>query len=301
MTVNEVLDEEAKRKLRSLHLDGTLLELGPEDEAFFKAETRIQDTEELRKHIIGIQEDAYEVYPYPCIRGFGFAELKIARIPAYPRVLELAKSRPGAILLDIGCCVGTEVRRSIHDGWPMLQAIATDIEAGFWDVGHKLFRTTSETYPVKFLAGDIFDDAYLSPTASVPYGVPPPVSSVNTLTELRGHTSVISISSFFHMFDEERQLELGKRLAVLLDPRPGSTIFGSHVTQPVKGEFSTPVKPMFCHSPESWTKMWEEEIFEKGQVKVDTILEEENMDLEGAFPGEVVTKFYWLFWSVERL
>ena len=45
-----------------------------------------------------------QVHPYPCIRGFGFAKLKIARIPAYPRVLDLAKSRPGAIFLDIGCC-----------------------------------------------------------------------------------------------------------------------------------------------------------------------------------------------------
>ena len=42
-------------------LDGTLLELDPGEEAFFKSETGIQDTEELREHILKIQADAYKV------------------------------------------------------------------------------------------------------------------------------------------------------------------------------------------------------------------------------------------------
>jgi hypothetical protein len=161
---------------RTLDLDETLLELNPGEEAFFKSETGIQDTEELRRHIIEVQEDAYkvsrcsyanqikytrggnivlrvQVYPYPCIRGFGFAKLGITRMPAYPHVLELGKGRPDAIFLDIGCCrkdqlvlgvrlddltdnfapgrvVGAQVRKVIHDGWPMSHAIATDLRAG---------------------------------------------------------------------------------------------------------------------------------------------------------------------------
>jgi len=297
------VDGETESRLRTLHLDGTLLELNPEEEAFFKSETGIQDTEELRKHIIEVQEDAYKVYPYPCIRGFRFARLKISRMPAYPLVLELAKNRSGAIFLDIGCCLGAEVRKVIHDGWPMSHAIATDLHAGFWDLGHKLFRTAPETYPAKFLAGDAFDDAHLSPTAPMPSG-PPPVASVNILTELRGHISVIHASSLFHLFDEEKQFELGKRLAALLDPRPGSFIFGSHGAMPVKGQRPGTFTKMFCHSPESWTQMWEERIFGKGQVRVSTVLKELNMAVERkerAVPLEEGTKFYWLAWSVERL
>jgi len=52
---------EAETRLRILPLDDTLLELSPEEEAFFKFETGIQDTEELRKHIIEVQADAYKV------------------------------------------------------------------------------------------------------------------------------------------------------------------------------------------------------------------------------------------------
>jgi len=99
---------------------------------------------------------------------------------------------------------------------------------GFWGLGHKLFRTTPETFTTKFLAGDVFDDAHFSPTAPVPSGPPPPVALVNTLTELRSHISVIHASCLFHLFNEEKQFELGRRLVALLDPRPGSIVFGSH-------------------------------------------------------------------------
>lgn len=54
-------DGEVRAHLSTLCLDGTFLELGPKEEAFFKAETGIQDAEELRKHIIEVQEEAYKV------------------------------------------------------------------------------------------------------------------------------------------------------------------------------------------------------------------------------------------------
>ena len=157
---------------------------------------------------------------------------------------------------------------------------------------------------MKFLAGDVFDDAHLSPVAPVPSGPPPPVASVRVLTELRGHISAIHASSIFHLFNEEKQSELGKRLAALLDPRPGSIIFGSHGGMPVKGQRQGDSPKMFCHSPVSWTQMWEEQIFEKGKIKVNAVLRETNMAverLERAVPIEEGVKFYVLAWSVERL
>jgi hypothetical protein len=115
---------------------------------------------------------------------------------------------------------------------------------------------------------------------------------------------VIHAASFFHLFNEEKQFELAKRLAALLDPRPGSIIFGSHTGVPVKGQPSDIFPKMFCHSSESWTKMWEEEIFEGGQVKATTILVEADKDtarLAGGSQGEEGAKLYGLAWSVERL
>ena len=169
-----------------------------------------------------------------------------------------------------------------------------------------MFRTTPETYPAKFLAGGAFDDAHLCPTAPIPPDPPYSVASVNTLTELLGHISVIYASSLFHLFNEEKQFELAKRFVALLDRRPGSIIFGSHIGMPVKGQRNGVFPKMFCHSPESWTKMWEEEVFESGQVKVATVLVEMNMVAEKlglgkGLPVEEGAIFYGLVWSVERL
>ena len=54
---------------------------------------------------------------------------------------------------------------------------------------------------------------------------------------------------------------------------------------------------MFCHSPESWEKLWTEEVFgpdQKVKVKVDTRLTE----WEGQMENE---KGWILSWSVEVL
>lgn len=185
-----------------------------------------------------------------------------------------------------------------------LRRLTFHLATGFWDLGHKLFRTTPETYPAKFLAGSAFDDAHLCPTAPMPPGPSPPVESVNTLTELRGHISVIHTSSLFHLFNEVKQFELSQRLAALLDLRPGSIIFGSHGGSPVKGQGGGLFPKMFCHSPESWIEMWEEQIFQKGQVKATAVVVEMKGAAERlgvAPPSEEEAKFHALIWSVTRL
>lgn len=52
---------ELEAALRALPPDGSFLVMNPETESFFKAETGIQDSEELRKHMIEVQEEAYKV------------------------------------------------------------------------------------------------------------------------------------------------------------------------------------------------------------------------------------------------
>ena len=55
------LGDETKTPVRTIRFDGTVLDLGPDGEAFFEAETGIQDTEELRKHIFEVREEACKV------------------------------------------------------------------------------------------------------------------------------------------------------------------------------------------------------------------------------------------------
>ena len=73
---------------------------------------------------------------------------------------------------------------------------------------------------------------------------------------------------------------------------------------PVKGPRQGSFPKMFCHFPESWTQMREEQIPKKGKVEVNAVLRETNMiteRLERAVPIEWGAQFYLLAWSVERL
>ncbi|KAM5531491.1 hypothetical protein V8D89_014816 [Ganoderma adspersum] len=289
-------------------LDESLYRLDEEELTFMKTQSGIEDEEELRKHVLAVQAEAYKIHPYPCIRSFGFLLCKIARLPAYKQLLALGKERQDPIFLDIGCCFGNDIRRVIQDGFPMGGAIGSDLYPEFWDMGHKLFKSTPKTFPVPFVPGDAFDPAFLEvagPFSSPPNEPRPDLSTLTSLNPLRGHVSAIHASSFFHLFSEEKQLELAKALAGLLSPELGSVILGAHGGAPEKGLRVETFGPnshevkMFCHSPESWTAMWDGEVFERGTVKVETdLIEVKRTDLVDV-PEE--TKFYIQLWSVTRL
>lgn len=84
-------------------------------------------------------------------------------------------------------------------------------------------------------------------------------------------------------------------------------IFGSHGSKDVKGFRDESAyqsvlggNPMFCHSPESWTELWDGEVFPKGTVEVKTTLLERLGTDVPKVNGEFV-KFWNLDWSVTRL
>ena len=152
-----------------------------------------------------------------------------------------------------------------------------------------------------FIPGDAFDDAFLKaspPAVAVPSDPAPVLSELTTLTPLSGRLAAIHASSFFHLFSEEKQLDMAKRLASLLSSEPGSMIFGGHVGLPEKGHRDRKNSHqifMFCHSPESWKDLWENQVFAPGQVKVEAILKD---SVRISRPNE---KNHFLVWSVTRL
>lgn len=176
-----------------------------------------------------------------------------------------------------------------------------------WDYGHELFKSTPESFPVGFVAGDAFDPAIIAPREPFyePREIvdrPRDLRSLSSLTPLQGTISVIHATFFFHLFGEARQLELARRLATLLLPAPGSTIFGVHIGSLEKGLQSTdltrPGKYIFCHSPESWKDMWDGDVFRKGTVRVTCGLKKKERNESGTIPG---AEYYWLWWSVTRM
>ncbi|PPQ77581.1 hypothetical protein CVT25_011373 [Psilocybe cyanescens] len=290
--------------------------LQDDERRFFQLLTGIEDDAKLRDHILAVQAKAYQIYGYPCIRRFSFIKLKIAHLPGYPKALKLLAQRKDPILLDIGCCFGNDVRKAVVDGWPVENVIASDLRQGFWDSGHELFKSTPTSFPAAFIAGDIFESSMLEtsdPGSPADTNQQPirPLRNLTSLTPLKHQISAIHASSFFHLFSEERQLELAKRLASLLLPEKGSIVFGQHGSRPEKGFRMEAIRKekdtdqvrehaMFCHSPDSWVKLWTEGIFgphQQVKVKVDAELKQvERWDFEN-----VDTKFYVMNWSVQVL
>jgi len=167
-----------------------------------------------------------------------------------------------------------------------------------------LFNSSETTFPVPFLAGDALDPSFLSPVPPIytpPNTSAPDLATLTNLTPLHGHVAAIHASSFFHLFHEEHQLQLGRSLAGLLSPVPGSMIFGSHCGAAEKGTYAlNGMKvPAFCHSPESWKALWDGEVFEKDSVKVEVELRAEvHVERDRA---ETDLKLPFLVWTVTRL
>ena len=217
------------------------------------------------------------------------------------------------------------MRKAIADGYHVESVITSDLCQGacasyhgaelaphhrvladYADLGHKFFRTTQETYPIAFLPGDVFDPKHLEvvppssyTSANAPTGPVPALRSLTSLNPLHGRVSAIHASSFFHLFSEKKQLHVGRALAGLLSPVPGSTIFGQHVALREKGfrQSEREGHRMFCHSPASWKDLWDGQVFEKGLVKVQVYLLEIPFDVDG-LPMRYSTI---LIWSVVRL
>ncbi|KZV86573.1 hypothetical protein EXIGLDRAFT_222229, partial [Exidia glandulosa HHB12029] len=230
--------------------------------AFWKDATGIQDETQLKEHILSVQREAYGVFTYPCIRGFSFVRFNLSRHPQYRTVLKTGASDHNAILLDVGCFFGTDLRKAIADGYPAQNVIGADLRDDWFTLAKKLF--TAPNLPnVKFLAGDVFNDDFLSLA-------PPGLHNSGGLNAHKGSIRFVYTCSVFHLFQEETQKEFARRLTRLLDDTPGATIFGSHGGKKVKGfrEQGPTKEKMFCHSPESWKEMMAGVFEEQGKAVV---------------------------------
>jgi hypothetical protein len=147
----------------------------------------------------------------------------------------------------------------------------------FWSFGHDLFRSTPLTFPATFIPGDVFDPQFLEPGPIV-YEKPstplPDVTKFASLTPFRGRLSAIYAGAFFHLFSEEQQLGLAHRIGSLLSPEPGSMIFGwQAILEENSNQKEIRGMLVFFHTPESWTEMWDGQVFKKGSVKFEVVSE----------------------------
>lgn len=170
---------------------------------------------------------------------FQFLDLSLIKMDIYAEVLSRLKN--GDKFLDLGCCLGQEIRQLVLDGAPSANTYGSDLYGGFFDVGYELFHD-KDKLQTTFIAADIFDDAS------------------ELVVKLAGQVDIIYTGAFFHLFSLEEQEKVAARVIQLLVPKPGSMVIGRQTGSEEAGEFSRAGdksgRSHFRHNPQSWKELW---------------------------------------------
>jgi hypothetical protein len=200
----------------------------------------------------------------PCIGLWWWLVLGMSTHPGYAEVLEFLKSHSPSsprAFLDLGTCVGQDVRKLIHDGVPLECVYGSDLLGGYEAVGHALFHD-KEKMEGHFIKGDIFND-----------------SPHSALVKTRGTWDIVNINMFLHGFAWDEQVSACKYILKLLKPQPGSVVMGIQSGSTKSGvvKLGPPFlsagveRDVFLHDTESFEKMWEE-IAESEGLKLKTFV-----------------------------
>lgn len=196
------------------------------------------------------RDQAWAVFPFPCIGEFWFLTLGLSAHPRYTELLTRLTSAPDKsqpLLIDLGTCLGQDLRKLVHDGASPTQLLGIDIFPAFEAVGHALFRD-SQTFTNRFLAADIF-------------------SNSGPLAHTQGTWSIVSSCMFLHSFDWAGQLAACKAMLQLAATKsPGTWILGG-LTASIDAreqELKPPFVPegvkrtVYVQSRESFVRLWDE-------------------------------------------
>ncbi|KAF2003841.1 hypothetical protein P154DRAFT_72758 [Amniculicola lignicola CBS 123094] len=195
--------------------------------------------EKIDDHVVRIRDEAWEIFPYPCIGQFRFLDLSLSEFKEYAQVLD--RLHQGQKLLDMACCFGQEIRKLVADGAPSENIYGCDLREEYVKLGYKLFAD-QDSIQANFLTADIFDKTSL-------------------LTDLAAQFDIIYTGSFFHLWGYDDQVKVSKAVAALLRPQKGATIIGRQVGSENAREHdhtTNPTGAMFRHNVESFQKMWKD-------------------------------------------
>ncbi|KAF2822198.1 hypothetical protein CC86DRAFT_373368 [Ophiobolus disseminans] len=213
---------------------------------------------DVEPHVHRVRDEAFKVFPYPCVGNWGFLRLNVADSPVYKEVVERIKS--GELYLDIGCCMGQDIRKLVSDGVPAENTFASDLKQEFWEIGYKLFLDKS-ILKTKFIQADV-------------------LASDSDLKQLDNKLNIVLAHSFFHLFDWDDQVKAAKRVVQLLKTEPGVMVFGRQGALVDAGSFEYANKEQraYWHNVESWDKLWKQVGDETGtKWEVEASLGEEDL------------------------
>ncbi|KAF2499061.1 hypothetical protein BU16DRAFT_603032 [Lophium mytilinum] len=222
--------------------------------------------DEVEAHILRARDAAWSISPWPCIGEFWFLTFSLSRHPAYTHILDTLRFQshndpnPPYKLLDLGTCLGQDLRKLAYDGAPIPALLGADL-LDFEAAGHALFRDLDRFTRGHYIQGNIFaadDDAE------------------DKLLKTRGSWFFVHVSMFLHIWPLEQQEEAAANILKLLKKEPGAMVIGTQTgTLTAKND---KLEPPFCrqgeekyvyrHNCESMAALWHRVADAEG-VKVD--------------------------------
>ncbi|WQF88027.1 hypothetical protein CDEST_13041 [Colletotrichum destructivum] len=197
--------------------------LGPDIVKLLSGYSGISEPEQPA-HIKSIRNEAWQTFPFPCIGQFMFLRLRLSTYSFYPRLLSYLsqaadKDKPPPLFLDLGACLGQEVRKLAFDGVPVSQLFMADRFIGYKTCAARLFRDA-----------DGLGDNYML------FDVFAPGSQGLGERCLDGRFSVVALVNVLHLFGYDDQVRICCRVVTeLLLQKEEVVIVGSQMAATSKG------------------------------------------------------------------
>ena len=208
--------------------------------------------DQQNEHIISVRDRAYESWPYPCLGRWRFLELDLASHPLYhSHILPMLKKEKSEelewIFLDLGCCLGQDVRKLLFDGADPARVYGADLRPEFIDMGYELFKD-QDKFPR--------DEHFVAPADVFDFSTDSELSK-----KYDGRVGILHSAAVFHLFSWEEQVKMARRCLQLLTPKDGKVLIcGAQVGNINPGEFIRRGRgggTRFRHDEESWRRLWE--------------------------------------------
>ncbi|KAK5653686.1 hypothetical protein OQA88_8716 [Cercophora sp. LCS_1] len=192
---------------------------------------------EVIPRVIELRSILWDIQPLPCIGQFRFLNLSLSTSPYYPTILSRLIS--GGRLLDIGCCLATDLRKLIHDGAPSSSVYGLELEPEFISLSYSFFNDHS-VLGGQLIAGDILDRNHTQ------------------LEELKGTFSCVQLNMVLHMFDLEGQIQVCERVVAMLKREKGVVVIGQSVGSLAGRAVPGRGSMIYKHDVGTFGNMWEE-------------------------------------------
>jgi SAM-dependent methyltransferase len=204
--------------------------------------------DQQKDHIKSIRDRAYKSHPYPCLGRWRFLELDLASHPLYETEIltKLSKESANWICLDLGCCLGQDIRKLLYDGADPARVYGAELLPAFVDAGYELFRD-EDKFPK--------EEHFITPANVFDFSDESELSR-----KCDGRVGILHSTAVFHLFDWDQQCIMARKCLQLMKKDAGRVLIcGAQVGNVKPGEFprSSGKGMRFRHDEKTWRQLWD--------------------------------------------